>query len=67
MDNSLLLLHKNAQNNAPVLASEDNFPFFLHLWLQRLDAIFARVSTTLSAGLRASGLIPCLSSKGCEK
>ena len=29
--------------------------------------LFARVSTTMSAGLRASGLVPCLSSKRYEK
>ena len=32
-----------------------------------ITVCMSRVSTTMSAALRASGLVPCLSSKGCEK
>ena len=44
---------------------EDNYPFFF-LYKDLLQ-FFALVSTTMSAGLRASGHVPSLSSKGYQK
>ena len=34
---------------------------------KNLLQFFARVSAGMSGGSRASGLVPCLLSKGCEK